>query len=211
MCSSDLLAAEGAGRSIELLGEKDLAVVIPVDSAAHPLSDGLVAVGPNRATLASAARRVTSAGGGIFCYTGLAAAWQMLGDSPVGQRHVILFADAADAEEPGEYRTLLEKMTAGKCTVSVIGLGTENDVDAAFLRDIAARGGGRIFFSDRAADLPALFQMETATVARSAFIEEPAPVKGTPGWFEIAAAPLDWPAAVDAYNLVYLQIGRAHV
>lgn len=203
------LAAEGAGRSIELLGEKDLAVVIPVDSAAHPLSDGLVAVGPNRVALATGARRVTSAGGGIYCYTGLAAAWRMLRDAPVGQRHVILFADAADAEEPGAYRELLAEMTARKCTVSVIGLGTEKDGDAEFLRDVAARGGGRIFFSDRPADLPALFQMETATVARSAFIEEPAGVKGTPGWFEIAAAPLEWPAAVDAYNLVYLRPGAS--
>jgi len=203
------LAAEGAGRSIELLGDKDLAVVIPVDSAPHPLSDGLVAVGPNRAGLASAARRVTSAGGGIYCYTGLSAAWKMLRAAPVGQRHVILFADAADAEEPGEYVKLLEEMTSQKCTVSVIGLGTEQDVDADFLRDVATRGGGRIFFSDRAADLPALFQMETATVARSAFIEEPTPVKGTPGWFEIGGAALEWPAAVDAYNLVYLRPGAA--
>ncbi|MFM7075509.1 MAG: hypothetical protein ACKO3G_05500 [Planctomycetaceae bacterium] len=203
------LAAEGAGRSIELLGEKDLAVVIPVDSAAHPLSDGLMAVGPNRAKLASAARRVTSAGGGIFCYTGLASAWKMLRDAPVGQRHVILFADAADAEEPGDYVALLAEMTAQKCTVSVIGLGTERDPDADFLRDVANRGGGRIFFSDRPTDLPALFQMETATIARSAFIEEPAAVKGTPGWFEIGAAPLEWPAAVDGYNLVYLRPGAS--
>lgn len=203
------LAAEGAARSIELLGEEDLVVVIPVDSAAHPLSDGLVGVRRNRARLASAARRVGSAGGGIYCYTGLSMAWRMLRDAPVGQRHVILFADAADAEEPGEYVALLEEMAAGKCTVSVIGLGSETDADAAFLRDVAARGGGRIFFSDRPADLPALFQMETATIARSAFIEEPVPLAGTPGWLEIAATPLAWPATVDGYNLSYLKPGAS--
>ena len=203
------LAADGAARSIDLLGNDDLVVVIPVDSEAHPLSDGLLAVGPNRATLMRGARGVTSAGGGIYCYTGLSSAWSMLRRVPVGQRHVILFADAADAEEPGDYRDLLEEMTAEKCTVSVIGLGTEKDSDADFLRDVAARGGGRIFFSDRPADLPALFQMETATIARAAWVEEPVAVKATPGWLEIAAEPLEWPAAIDAHNVVELRPGAS--
>ena len=203
------LANEGAARSIDLLGDRDLVAVIPVDSAPHPLADGLVAVGPNRQNLIAAARRVTSGGGGIYCYTGLQAAWGMLRNAPVGQRHVILFADAADAEEPGDYKELLAEMTAAKCTVSVIGLGSETDPDAEFLRDIASRGQGRVFFNADAAELPALFQMETATIARSAFIEEPVAIGGTPGWLEIAAAPLQWPATVDAYNLVYLRPGAA--
>jgi len=203
------LADEGAARAIELLGDRDLAVLIPVDSAAHPLSDGLVAVGPNRRELVRAARSVESEGGGIFVYTGLAAAWEMLKKTPVGQRHVILFADAADAEEPGDYKALLAEMSREKCTVSVIGLGTDADPDAAFLQDVARLGGGRIFFNTDANDLPALFEMETATIARSAFIEEPTPVKGTPGWLEIAAAPLEWPATVDGYNLCYLKDGAA--
>ena len=203
------LADDGAARSIELLGESDFVAVIPVDSAPHPLSDGLVAVGPNRQRLISATRRVTSGGGGIFCYTGLKAAWSMLEGAEVGQRHVILFADAADAEEPGEYKALLAEMTAAKCTVSVIGLGSETDSDAEFLRDVARLGNGRVFFNADAAELPALFQMETATIARSAFLEDPVGVNGTPGWLEIASSPLDWPATIPAYNLVYLKAQAA--
>ena len=203
------LADDGAARSIELLGESDFVAVIPVDSAPHPLSDGLVAVGPNRQQLISATRRVTSGGGGIYCYTGLKAAWSMLEGAEVGQRHVILFADAADAEEPGEYKALLAEMTAAKCTVSVIGLGSETDSDAEFLRDVARLGNGRVFFNADAAELPALFQMETATIARSAFLEDPVGVNGTPGWLEIAASPLDWPATIPAYNLVYLKAQAA--
>jgi len=199
------LADDGAARAIELLGPNDFVVLIPVDSAAHPLSPDLVQVGPNRASLVAAARSVASTGGGIFCYTGLKAAWDILQKSPVGQRHVILFADAMDAEEPGEYQNLLAEMAAEKCTVSVIGLGTDKDVDAAFLQDIATRGGGRIFFNADATELPALFAMETATIARSAFLKEPVAVRGTPGWAEIAAEPLDWLPQVDAYNLAYLK------
>ena len=40
-----------------------------------------------------------------------------------GTRHIVLFADAADAEEPGDYKRLLEKLTPLGITVSVIGLG----------------------------------------------------------------------------------------
>jgi len=199
------LADDGAARSIELLGDSDFVAVIPVDSAPHPLSDGLVAVGPNRKKLVAATRRITSGGGGIYCYTGLKAAWSMLREAEVGQRHVILFADAADAEEPGEYKDLLAEMTAAKCTVSVIGLGSERDSDAELLRDIARLGNGRVFFNADAAELPALFQMETATIARSAFLEDPVGVDATPGWLEIAASPLDWPPTIPAYNLVYLK------
>ncbi len=199
------LADEGAARAIELLGDNDLVALIPVDSAAHPLSDAPVAVGPNRAKLVAAARSVVSEGGGIFCYTGLVKAWELLKKTPVGQRHVILFADAADAEEPGEYQALLAEMVKEKCTVSVIGLGSEQDPDAEFLKDIAKRGNGRIFFNADAKELPALFEMETATIARSAFLDEPVAVKGTPGWSEIAASPIDWLPHVDGYNLTYLK------
>lgn len=199
------LADEGAARAIELLGANDFVVLIPVDSEAHPLSEGLVPVGPSRASLVAAARSVVSTGGGIFCYTGLKAAWDMLKESSVGQRHVILFADAMDAEEPGDYKALLAEMVAAKCTVSVIGLGTATDADAEFLQDIARRGGGRIFFNADATELPALFEMETATIARSAFLEEPVAVKGTPGWAEIAAEPIDWLPQADGYNLCYLK------
>lgn len=199
------LADEGAARAIELLGNNDLVALIPVDSAAHPLSEAPVAVGPNRAKLVAAARSVASEGGGIFCYTGLLKAWELLKKTPVGQRHVILFADAADAEEPGDYKNLLGEMVKEKCTVSVIGLGSEHDTDAEFLKDIAKRGNGRIFFNADAKELPALFEMETATIARSAFLDEPVSVKGTPGWAEIAATPIMWLPQVDGYNLTYLK------
>jgi len=200
------LADEGAARSIELLGDNDMVCVIPVDSAAHPLSE-MVAVGPNRGSLEDAARRVESMGGGIFVYTGLVAGWDKLKNARVGQRHMILFADAADAEEPGDYKKLMEELQKEHVTVSVIGMGTEKDVDAEFLKDVARRGGGRIFFNANPNELPALFAQETVTLARSAFIQDPVEVKGTAGWLELSAAPMDWLPKVDGYNLSYLRPG----
>ncbi len=202
------LANEGAARAIDLLGDSDMVSVFAVDSSPHrivPLSP----VGQNRSALTSVVRRVESTGGGIFVYTGLRAAWVELQMAHVGQRHVILFADAADAEEPGDYVRLIEDMVKNKTSVSVIGLGTEKDSDAAFLKDVAARGKGRIFFNQDANELPALFAQETVAVARSAFIDEPVGVKGTLGWMELADTPMDWLKSVDGYNLSYLKPGAA--
>jgi len=124
----------------------------------------------------------------------------------VGQRHVILFADANDAEEPGEHVKLIEEMKKEKVSISVIGMGTEKDQDADFLKDIAQRGNGRIFF-DEATELPAIFAQETVAVARSAFLEEPVPVQGAAGWVELASTPMQWLAQADGYNLSYLKPG----
>lgn len=198
------LADDGAARCVELLGDNDAVTVFAVDSQAHRIAP-LVQVGPNRAVLESDIRRIGSMGGGIFVYTGLQAAWEELRHAEQGQRHVILFADAADAEEPGQYRTLVEEMVRAGATVSVIGLGTDSDSDAEFLKDIAARGNGRIFFNADPSAIPALFAQETVAVARSAFLEEPVGVAPTAGWLEIAARPLEWLDSLDGYNLSYLR------
>ncbi len=198
------LANEGAARAIELLGPSDAVTVFAVDSDAHkvvPLSK----IGGDARTIGAEVRRIASAGGGIFVYTGLKAAWEELKKSTAGQRHVVLFADAADAEEPGEYKKLLAEMTAEGATVSVIGLGTAGDSDARFLEDVAALGGGRMFFNADPAQLPAIFAQETVAVARSAFLTDPVAVVSTGGWSEIAARSLTWPATVDGYNLSYLK------
>jgi hypothetical protein len=57
----------------------------------------------------------------------------------------------------------------------VIGMGTETDPDAEFLKDVARRGQGRIYFSANVDDLPRLFAEEAITVARSSFVSDPLP------------------------------------
>jgi len=138
-------------------------------------------------------------------YEGLSKAWAELKKAQQGQKHVILFSDAADTEEPGQYKKLLAEMTKAGATVSVIGLGTEKDSDAELLKDIAKLGNGRIFFNANASELPALFAQETVAVARSTFIDEPTSTGPTAGWLEISARPIDWMHDVDGYNLSYLR------
>ena len=199
------LANTGAARAIELLGDLDAVSVHAVDTQAHEIV-GLAQVGPNRADMAAAVRRVVSSGGGIIVHTGLQAGWDELKRAQAGTRHMILFADANDSRQDlGNYREVADAIAKDGITISVIGMGTEHDRDADILQDVAARGGGRIFFGADPNDLPAIFAQETVSVARSAFIKDPTPAQGTPGWTEIAARAPVWPKEVDGYNLSYLK------
>src|SRR4029078_11763532 len=76
-------------------------------------------------------------------------------------------------ESPTHNKRLLATLEPLGITVSVIGLGSESDSDAAFLKDVAARGQGRIHFTASVDELPRLFGQEAITVARSSFVTEP--------------------------------------
>lgn len=196
------LANSGAANAIDLLGVMDQVTVFAVDSEPTKTIP-LTSVGNKKNILGARVRKIESGGGGIYVYTGLKAAWEELQKSQAGTRHVILFSDAADSEEPGSYKQLIKEMTDGGCTISVIGLGTKADPDAAFIEDVAKLGNGRIFFSDRPMDIPKIFAQETVTIARSAFIKDPVPTKATGRWAEISPKALTWLPEVDGYNLSY--------
>ena len=96
-------------------------------------------------------------------------------------------------------------MVSQNTTVSVIGLGTDADVDAQLLQDIARRGGGRMFFNEDASALPALFAQETVAVARSTFVDKPVGVEPTSGWLEVSSKVIENLPMLDGYNLSYLR------
>ncbi len=198
------LANAGAVRAISLLGHQDSAAVLAVDTAAgeiFPLTR--IAGEPNRRSLVRRTEGIASGGGGIFVGTALAAAWQQIRNATAATRHIILFADASDAEEPADYRATLAAITASGASVSVIALGTPDDQDAALLGEIAALGNGRAFFSSSAKDLPSVFTAETIAVARSLFLTDATPAEATGQWQEISPQPLPWLRSTDAYNLSY--------
>lgn len=175
------LANAGAASAIEMLSPMDSVAVIAVDSSPHevvslrPVEDAL--------EIGSRVRKIQSQGGGIYTYTGLLAAGKALEDAPQQNRHIILFADAADAEEPEGVPELLERFETLGITVSVIALGTDTDSDAKFLFETAEAGGGDIYFTTEPAELPRLFAQDTLTMARSTFIEEPTGTRGLSGLF----------------------------
>jgi hypothetical protein len=164
-------------------------------------------VGTDVASIADPVRHIKSEGGGIYCYTALKDGYDQISKAVTGTRHVILFADANDAEEYGDYKTLVPKMVADGITVSTIGMGSMSDKDADFLKDVAKLGNGRSFFANNPADLPDVFAQETVAVARSTFIKDPTGTKQTVEWHEIFNNISTDPdlSTVDGYNLSYLK------
>jgi uncharacterized membrane protein len=196
---ADLATAE----VIEMLGPLDQFGCLAVDSAVHeivPLSDVT-----DKAAMRSKVLRIDSAGGGIFIYEALSGAARMVVPAKSGTRHIILFADANDSEQPGDYKKLVANCVKAGISISVIGLGTEKDQDAELLKDIARRAGGQCMFTNVAQELPRLFAQDTFMIARSAFLDEPVQVRPTGGLLAITQQPLgDFPK-LGGYNLCYLR------
>lgn len=177
------LANEGAALALEVLQQKDLFGVFAVDTRVQDVVP-LGKIGDK----AAASRRIagiTAGGGGIYVYTALAEAFPRLRDARARIKHIILFSDAADAEEktPGvlgggprsggtSALDLAAAMLASRITLSVVALGSEQDRDVTFLRQLAAQGGGRFYLTPDATALPRLFTLETLRAAESSLREE---------------------------------------
>ncbi len=196
------LANLGTVQVLDLLAPTDELGVIAVDTAPHIIQE--IGTIPNKAPIRERILHINSQGGGIYVDVALEASYKMLQSAKSGTRHIILFADAGDAEQPGAYKDLVAKCRAENITVSVIGLGKETDKDGELLKDVAARGGGRVFFTDRPEDLPRLFAQDTFVVARSSFLDEPTPIKTTPGLVTLVGKDFT-PPELGGYNLCYLR------
>ncbi len=196
------LANLGTAEVHKLLAPTDFFSAIAVDSSPHiviPLSP------VNTQTNAEGViRSINSMGGGIFVFTGLAEAVTQMMKVNVVTRHIILFADAADAEEPGQYRELLAECRIGDITVSVIALGKETDSDADFLKDVARLGGGICYFTENANELPRIFVEDTFAMVRNTFIEGETQGAFTPSVQTLSSANVfSQPVTLSGYNLCY--------
>jgi len=197
------LANLGAAQVLDLLGPMDEFGCFAVDTAAHEIA----ALGPvkDKEAVRDKILRVQSQGGGIYVDEALLASADMIRHAKAGTKHIVLFADAADAEQPGDYKGLLEKTTKAGITVSVIGLGTKADKDAGLLEDVAKRGGGRFFITDSPEELPRLFAQDTFVIARNTFLDDPVAVQPAPGLATLANRPFALDRPIGGYNLCYLR------
>ncbi len=197
------LANLGTAQVLDLLGPQDEFGVIAVDTAPHTIVN--LDTAENNRPMRNKILSIQSTGGGIYIFEALKAASAMVLKAKAETKHIILFADAADSEEPGNYKNLLQHCREAGITVSVVGLGTTKDVDAKLLEDIAKRGEGQLYFTANADDLPRIFAQDTFTVARSTFIDEATRVKPTAA-LTLLGGSTDWqPPAVGGYNLTYLR------
>ena len=144
-------------------------------------------------------------GGGIFVEEGITAGLRELSRASAETKHLILFADAADSEEPGNFRSYLSKATAAGITVSVIGLGTESDCDAKLLKEIAEAGNGTCQFESNAKEIPRLFMQDTYLVAKTAMCTNLTPIKTTSSLRQLSDVLPAELTSIGGYNLTYIR------
>ena len=197
------LANQGAVFALNVLQPRDQFGVTAVDTRVHVVTP--VQPVAARGAVEQKILAVTAGGGGIYVYTALADAFLRLRDVSARIKHVLVFSDAADAEEKaagemsdgtragGTSLDLASAMLASRITTSVVALGAEQDKDTAFLRALAERGNGRFYLTSDATTLPQIFSTETMKVAQSSLVEEPSlavPVRPS-----AITAGLDWAQA----------------
>lgn len=199
------LANEGAALALDVLQAKDFFGVFAVDTRVQDV----IPLGPigDKAAAGRRIAAITSGGGGIYIYTSLAEAFPRLREVQAKIKHIILFSDATDAEEKsptGSGRSghsggaptaldLASAMLANKITLSVVALGTTQDQDTEFLRQLAGQGGGRFYLTPDATALPRLFTLETMRAMESSLREEP--LAAIPQGTHPSLAGLDWKTA----------------
>ncbi|AKF83715.1 hypothetical protein MFUL124B02_37485 [Myxococcus fulvus 124B02] len=196
------VAAEGVVAALSLLNPQDEASVHMIDTETHeifPLCSVQAGLPFDKVA------QGFSGGGGIYVGEALRSGRKQILQSDKATRHVLLFSDAADSEEPDDFRRTLEELQSKSVTVSVIGLGTPKDSDAKLLMEVAQRGGGRIYFAEDAMSLPRIFSQETLAVARATFIDEPVSMEAAPDLPLLGRLPSEGLPQVGGYNLTYLR------
>ncbi len=199
------LANLGAAEVLNVLTPMDEVLVLTCDTRPIPVLPLKKNTNPkgDRNTIL----RVGPGGGGIFVYTGLLETTKQLSKAEAQTKHIILFTDADDTEEPGDYVNLLTTCKRAGMTCSVIALGTEHGVTAQLCKDIAKVGGGSIYFTEQPNDLPRLFAQDTFTISRSTFIEDKTAFHFTGGMATLSGQAFSNPPKLGGYNLCYAKPG----
>lgn len=178
------LANEGCARTVKLVQNDSLFGMLSVDTRGQwivpfaPLPDKAA-----KDAAANTARTNMVGGGGIYTDVALREAAAALRSQEATTRHIVIFADAGDAEvswmpnssKRRDWLPLVEEAAKlaleEKITVSTIALGQGDDIP--FLRELAEAGQGRFFLVTDAADLPAIFTREAALSAGNFIREDP--------------------------------------
>lgn len=197
------LADLGTVQVLDLLSPMDEFGVFAVDTTAHEIVP-LDTIEHNQGYRGKILK-IDSQGGGIYIYEALVASAKMISNAKSQTKHIILFSDAADAEQSAHYQDIVAKLREAGVTVSVVGLGTEHDCDANMLKDLAHRGGGDCYFSSNPDEIPRIFAQDTFTIARSTFVDQASPFSITAGYSLLGMPPTGTPPSLGGYNLCYLR------
>jgi len=160
------LAKEAVLRSLDLLSPSDRVGVIAFDESASWVAPMTDLSDPTAVKNAVATIR---AGGGTDILAGVQAMASVLPGEPAQVKHVILLTDGG-ADPTGIPELVAHLNQDSGITLSAIGVGQDA---AAFLPELAERGGGRYHFTPNPAAIPTIFAEETSLATRAYLVEEP--------------------------------------
>lgn len=123
----------------------------------------------NKSAVIGQIRLLDTQGGGIYIRASMEFAIDALRRESTKVRHLILLADGNDCDTVEGSLEIATAMRSEKITTSVVAIGDGKDV--AFLKVLAATGGGQFYLATKASQLPAIFTQDAAIMSRSA-IEE---------------------------------------
>lgn len=114
-------------------------------------------------------------GGGTSIYPALKAAHKELKKSAAKLKHIILLSDGQSMSMYDHYGYIVDKIASDNITITSVALG--KDADQVELKRIAARTGGRFYFTDNISNVPKIFARETENITETNVIEQPIKVK----------------------------------
>ncbi len=161
------LAKDATYLAVTQLSNTDQVGIVVFDTQAQWLVP--ISVLGNPSNLVSTIGRIAP-GGGTNIFSGLAPAVEALKNVNAKNKHIILMTDGQDSEGI-DYSKVLADANKFNITVSTVGLG--EDVNSAFLQDIATKANGRYTFVNDPSNLPKIFAKEAHLAARSYVVEEP--------------------------------------
>lgn len=159
------LAKEAARGTVNLLGPQDQIGVIAFDGAPDWVSEIRPVTDREQVVRQIASIRPD---GGTSLYPALVRAFEALRQTPARLKHVIVLTDGYST--PGDFETIVSRMSAARITVSAVGVG---DTDRLLLERIARLGRGRYYFTDDPGSIPQIFARETLAAGSTAIREEP--------------------------------------
>jgi uncharacterized membrane protein/Mg-chelatase subunit ChlD len=169
------LAAEGAQRIAALMRDDDELTVVLFSTQPERVIGPLP--GSSRDQAIEQLGSAQSTGGGINIHDGLAEAAKYIRQSDKPTRHIITLTDGSDTVQQEGALDLVRRLHDEKVTLSSIAIGDGEHVP--FIRDMASAGGGRTFFTDRAANLPAILADEAQAVIQPYIVEQDfVPIRG---------------------------------
>jgi Ca-activated chloride channel homolog len=174
------MARQAAIEAAGLLQPQDTLGVIAFDSGFQWVVPPTKLRGPDDVRRAQTLISAIKPGGGTSILAPLEAAYQAAASTDAPLKHIVLLTDG-ESNDRG-YEELIERMRPAQITLSALAIGS--DSDTRLLSGLARLGGGRYYFTERAAQIPRIASKETTILTRNAVVEgqvaavvaEPSPI-----------------------------------